>query len=99
MSAQDCYKINATFKDNSRNEFNLYPISIDESSDDFRIITQVRHPSLKRGCIGDLMFSSKGVLDNEPFEDIHRDVLLSRIEVWSEELDEPTEWRYVFLKN
>lgn len=93
------YKINATFKDSSGNEFNLYSTGIDESFDDFRIVTQVRQPSLKRGCIGDLIFSSKGILDDEPFEDIHRDVLLSRIEVWSEELDEPTKWRYIFLKN
>ena len=92
-------KINAIFKDDSENKFDLYPISIDESMEDIKIITYVRHPSLKRGCIGDLIFSSKSILDNEKIEDIHRDVLLSRIELWSEEPDELTEWRYVFLKN
>ena len=92
-------KINAIFKDDSENKFDLYPISIDESTEDIKIITYVRQPSLKRGCIGDLIFSSKSILDNEKIEDIHRDVLLSRIELWSEEPDELTEWRYVFLKN
>ena len=92
-------KINAIFKDDGENKFDLYPISIDESTEEINIITNVRWLPLKRGCTGDLIFSSKGIFDNEKIEDIHRDVLLSRIEVWSEEFDEPTEWKYVFLKN
>ena len=91
-------KINAIFKD-GKNKFDLYPLNIDESTEDIRIITGVRQSSLQRGCIGDLIFSSEGTLDNEKIEDIHKDVLLSRIEVWCEELNEFTEWRYVFLKN
>lgn len=91
-------KINAIFKDD-KNKFDLYPLNIDESTEDIRIITRVRWSSLQRGCIGDLIFSSEGTLDNEKIEDIHKDVLLSRIEVWCEDPDKFTEWRYVFLKN
>ena len=91
--------INAIFKDNSGEELNLYSISIDENSDSININTQIRQPALKRGSIGDLIFVSKTPLDGTEIKDIHKDVLLQCIEVWSEEIGEPTEWRYVFLKN
>lgn len=92
------YNINTIFKDDS-DELNLYSISIDENSDSIEIITNVRQPALKRGSVGDLIFVSKTPLDGAEIRDIHKDVLLRRIEVWSEEMDEPTEWRYIFLKN
>ena len=92
------YNINAIFKDGS-DEFNLYSISIDEDSDSIKIITNVRQPALKRGSVGDLIFVSKTPLDGTEIRDAHKDVLLQCIEVWSEEIGEPTEWRYVFLKN
>ena len=92
------FNINAIFKDSS-DEFNLYSISIDEDSDSIKIITNVRQPALKRGSIGDLIFVSKTPLDGTEIRDTHKDVLLQCIEVWSEEIGEPTEWRYVFLKN
>lgn len=92
------YNINTIFKDDS-DELNLYSISIDENSDSIEIITNVRQPALKRGSVGDLIFVSKTPLDGTEIRDIHKDVLLQRIEVWSEEMDEPTEWRYIFLKN
>ena len=92
------FDINAIFKDSS-DEFNLYSISIDEDSDSIKIITNVRQPALKRGSVGDLIFVSKTPLDGTEIKDIHKDMLLQRIEVWSEEIGEPTEWRYVFLKN
>ena len=92
------FDINAIFKDSS-DEFNLYSISIDEDSDSIKIITNVRQPALKRGSIGDLIFVSKTPLDGTEIRDTHKDVLLQCIEVWSEEIGEPTEWRYVFLKN
>ena len=90
--------INAIFKDGS-DELNLYSISIDENSDSIEIITNVRQPALKRGSVGDLIFIFKTPLDGAEIRDIHKDVLLQRIEVWSEEMDELTEWKYVFLKN
>lgn len=93
------YNINAIFKDNSDTELNLYSISIDEDSDSIKIITDVRQPALKRGSIGDLIFVSRAPLDGTDIRDIHKDVLLQCIEVWSEEIGELTEWRYVFLKN
>lgn len=92
------YNINTIFKDGS-DELNLYSISIDENSDSIEIITNVRQPALKRGSVGDLIFISKTPLDGTEIRDIHKDVLLQWIEVWSEEMDEPTEWRYIFLKN
>ena len=91
--------INAIFKDNSSEELNLYSISIDEDSDSININTQVRQPALKRGSVGDLIFVSKNPLDGVEIRDVHKDVLLQHIEVWIAEIDELTEWRYVFLKN
>ena len=93
------FNINAIFRDNSGEELNLYSISIDEDSDSIDINTQVRQPALKRGSVGDLIFIFKVPLDGTEIRDIHKDVLLQRIEVWSEEVGEPTEWRYMFLKN
>lgn len=92
------FNINAIFT-NGSDELNLYSISIDEDSDSIKIITNVRQPTLKRGSIGDLIFVSKAPLDGTEIRDIHSDMLLQRIEVWSENVDEPTEWRYIFLKN
>lgn len=93
------YNIKAIFRDNSGEELNLYSISIDEDSDSIKIITNVRQSALKRGSVGDLIFVSKTPLDGTEIRDTHKDVLLQCIEVWSEEIGEPTEWRYVFLKN
>ena len=92
------FHINAMFKDGS-DEFNLYSISVDEDSDSINVNTNIRQPALKRGSVGDLIFISKTPLDDTEIRDIHKDVLLQRIEVWSENVDEATEWRYVFLKN
>lgn len=91
--------INAIFKDNFGEELNLYSIEISEDSDSINIITEIRQPALERGSVGDLIFVSKTPLDSKEIRDIHKDVLLQRIEVWSEEIGEPTQWRYIFLKN
>ena len=92
------FNINTIFKNDS-DELNLYSVNIDEDSDSIKIITNVRQPALKRGSVGDLIFVSKTPLDGTEIRDAHKDVLLQCIEVWSEEIGEPTEWRYVFLKN
>ena len=92
------YNINAMFT-NGSDELNLYSTSIDEDSDSIKIITNVRQPALKRGSVGDLIFVSKTPLDDTEIEDVHKDMLLQRIEVWSNNIDELTEWRYIFLKN
>lgn len=91
--------INAIFKDNSGEELNLYSISIDEDSDSININTQVRQPALKRGSVGDLIFVSKNPSDKTEIRDIHKDMLLQRIEVYREVIGDPTEWRYIFLNN
>ena len=90
------FNINAIFI-NGSDELNLHSISIDEDSDSIKIVTNIRHPALKRGSVGDLIFVSKTPLDGTEIRDIHKDVQC--IEVWSEEIGELTEWRYVFLKN
>lgn len=92
------FNINTIFKNDS-DELNLYSVNIDEDSDSIKIITNVRQPALKRGSVGDLIFFSKTPLDGTEIRDTHKDVLLQCIEVWSEEIGESTEWRYVFLKN
>ena len=91
--------INAIFRDNSNEELNLYSISIDEDSDSIKINTQIRQSVLKRGSVGDLVFISKNTLDGTEIRDIHKDILLQRVKVYREEIGEPTEWRYIFLKN
>ena len=93
------YRINTKFKNSNGEIFDLYSISVDESVDDIQIITQTRQPSLKRGCVGDLMLTSRSGLDGELIEDVHRDILLRRIEVWSDDPDYVPEWKYVFLKD
>ena len=93
------FNINAMFKNDVGEELNLYSISIDEDSDSIKINTNIRHPALKRGSVGDLIFVSRATPDGTEIRDTHKDVLLQCIEVWSEEIGEPTEWRYVFLKN
>lgn len=93
------YNINAMFKNDVGEELNLYSISIDEDSDSIKINTNIRQPALKRGGVGDLIFVSRATPDGTEIRDAHKDMLLQRIEVWSEEIGEPTEWRYVFLKN
>ena len=91
--------INAMFTNDVGEELNLYSVSIDEDSDSIKINTNIRQPALKRGNVGDLIFVSKAPFDGTEIMDTHKDVLLQRIEVWWEDVDEPTEWRYVFLKN
>ena len=90
--------INVIFKDGS-DELNLYSTSIDEDSDSIKIITNVRQPVLKRCSVGDFDFVSKATVNGTEIRDTHKDMLLQRIEVWSEEIGELTEWRYIFLKN
>ena len=92
------FNINAIFI-NGSDELNLHSISIDEDSDSIKINTNIRQPALKRGSVGDLVLVSKTPLDDTEIEDIHKDILLQRIEVWSDNIDELTEWRYIFLKN
>ena len=92
------FNINTIFKNDS-DELNLYSVNIDEDSDSIKIVTNVRQSALKRGSVGDLIFVSKTPLDGTEIRDIHKDVLLQCTEVWSEEIGEPSEWRYVFLKN
>ena len=92
------FNINAMFT-NGSDELNLYSTSIDEDSDSIKIITNMRQPALKRGSVGDLIFVSRATIDGTEIRDTHKDVLLHCIEVWSDEIGEPTEWRYIFLKN
>lgn len=93
------YNINVIFKDDFDEELNLYSISIDEDSDSIKINTNIRQPTLKRGSVGDLIFVFKNPLDKTEIRDIHKDMLLQRIEVYREYIGDPTEWRYIFLKN
>ena len=74
-------------------------MSIDEDSDSIKIITEIRQPSLKRGDVGDLIFVSREPINKVEMKDVHKDMLLAYIEVWTENIGDPTAWRYVFLKN
>ena len=91
--------MNVFFVDNEGNEINLYATTVYEDCDSFEIITEIRQPELKRGCVGDLILIHKNPLDNINIEDTHKDMLLRRVEVWSNDPDAAIEWRYIFLKD
>lgn len=91
--------MNAFFVDDDGDRLNLYSTTIYEDCDSFEIITQTRQSSLKRGSVGNLIITHKNPLDEKYIEDCHNDVLLKRIEVWSNEPDAVVEWKYIFLKD
>jgi hypothetical protein len=91
--------MNAFFVDDDGDRINLYALEVYEDCDSFEIITQVRQSALKRGSVGNLIIVHKSPLDNKNIEDCHRDLLLRRIEVESNQPDEAIEWKYIFLKN
>jgi hypothetical protein len=86
-------------------EYTLFPVDIDEDDFEVSIVTQARHPDLKRGCIGNLIYTSSGGIkpfDGEKIEGDQQDylhnVLLKKIQVWDiDEHNMPT-WKYVFEK-
>ena len=96
-------RITASFWYN-REEYPLYPTSINEDDDSVEIITSARHPDIKRGCIGDLVLTgvngkNASSEQNVPLlNDYCHNVLLSKIQVYSADPTEAPTWRYIFLK-
>ena len=87
-------------------EFNLYMMDINDYDDEIEVYTYCRHPSLKRGWVGDLIYRcARGVNMPDYAEvknievDCIKDVLLRHVQCFSNGNDEATTWKYVFLKN
>lgn len=85
-------------------EYKLYNESVDDYDDSIIIITSFRHPDIIRGCIGNLVLNStKGTTlpnykDAPDQQDCYKNVLLSKIQVESAELDGCVRWKYTFMK-
>ena len=86
-------------------EYALFPIDIEEDDFEVSVITQARHPNLKRGCVGNLIYTCNGGVKAETYEDVKdnqqdclTDVLLKKIQVWDISEDGVPTWKYVFEK-
>lgn len=86
-------------------EYPLYPIWVDESDDSIEIVTSLRHPDVRRGCIGNLILTAVEGRELDTFEEVsnqrdcYDNVLLGKIQVWLTSYDEAPSWKYIFLKD
>lgn len=86
-------------------EYKLNPINIEDYDDTVEVISYLRHPNLKRGCIGNLFLNSKKGFDVETYEDAldqedwYSDVLLQKIMIDSAGCDQAVAYKYIFLKD
>ncbi len=90
----------------SNEEFNLHMIDINDYDDEIEVYSYCRHPNLKRGWVGDLIYrctNGFNMQDYAAVEDIEidclQDVLLRHVQCFSCSNDEATIWKYVFLKD
>ena len=86
-------------------EYDLFPVDIDEDDFEVSIVTQARHPDLKRGCVGNLIYTSSGGMQAYTYDDVKEnqedclsEVLLKNIQVWDVSDDGVPTWKYVFEK-
>jgi hypothetical protein len=91
---------------NGDEELNMYMIDINDWDDEIEVYSYCRHPNLKRGWVGDLIYRCvRGVNMPDCTEvknievDCIKDVLLRHIQCFSVGDDEATTWKYVFLKD
>lgn len=84
-------------------EYPLYAVGIEEDDDSVTVLSQVRHPEVERGCIGNLILTGVNGHnfngDEVELNDGHHNILLAKIQVYSADLEECPTWRYVFLKD
>lgn len=86
-------------------EYDLIPQDIDEDDFEVTIITPARHPNLKRGCVGNLIYNCHKGVDIKTGSDAEgeqqdclNDVLLKKIQVYDFNEDSVPIWKYVFEK-
>ncbi len=85
-------------------EYDLFPVDIDEDDFEVSMVTQARHPNLKRGCVGNLIYTCSDGIKAYTYEDAEGDcdclhnVLLKKIQVWDINEDGLPTWKYVFDK-
>ena len=99
-------KIDLGFK-NQDEKFGLYITDISESDHEIEVYSTFLHPSLKRGWVGDMIYLTHKAYNLETYEPIEGEselmttpnVLLRSVQQFMMHDDEPTEWKYVFLKD
>lgn len=85
-------------------EYVLFPEDIDEDDFEVTVVTKARHPNLKRGCVGNLIYTCSGGMKAQTGEEVDGqqdcldDVLLKKIQVWDIDEDGIPTWKYVFDK-
>lgn len=85
-------------------EYALFPQNIEENDCEVTVISIARHPNLKRGCVGNLIYTYGGGMkaytgeDVEDEQDCLHNVLLKKIQVWNVDEDGLPTWKYVFDK-
>lgn len=88
-------------------EFGLCITDISEFEHEIEVCSQYLHPSLKRGWVGDIVYCTRKALDARSGNFINdivelgavKNVLLRSVQCFNMCDDEPTEWKYVFLKD
>lgn len=85
-------------------EYELFPEEIDEDDFEVTVVTKARHPNLKRGCVGNLIYTCCGGTNVRTGEDVDGDfdclnnMLLKKIQVWDTDENGVPTWKYVFDK-
>lgn len=85
-------------------EYELFPVDIYEDDFEVSITTMARHPNLKRGCVGNLIYTCKDGMKAYTYENTDDDfdclhnVLLKKIQVCEIDSDGMPTWKYVFEK-
>ena len=99
-------KMSLIFKNNEE-EFELYITDISEYEHEIEVYSSFVHPTLKRGWNGNIIYRAYKAYELPSANDIEgyvnlvaiKDVLLRSVQCFGMHDDEPTEWKYVFLKD
>ena len=99
------HRINIILRNNNE-ELNLYFTDIDDWEHEIEIYSNFRHPNLKRGWTGDLIYHCAHGVNISDLTDIKnieldclKDVLLRSVQCYSANDDEAVVWKYTFLKD
>lgn len=97
--------VHIVLTDKNGKEFTLKPQSFEEMGDELIVRTHIKNEDFQRGWIGDLKYIlnsgidfAKGEYTDGTEEDTFKDVLLTKVRIWSCEIREAVIWEYVFLK-
>ena len=92
---------------NQEEEFGIHITDISEFEHEIEVYTPYLHPSLKRGWVGDIIYFTHKAFDATSGKCVDdmvelltiKDVLLRSVQCFTMSDDEPTEWKYTFLKD